>query len=133
MVNKELQVADKQELTLPQGELTRGGLYFTPAVDICETDNQLVMFVDMPGVQSDGVNIELRDDVLTIEGRIATRPHLRECLLTEYREGNYFRTFRLTDSVDVNAISASMSHGVLRVILPKVTKAIPKRIQVTSG
>lgn len=51
----------------------------------------------------------------------------------EYRKGHYFRSFRVTDSVDASKIAGSMSNGVLKLILPKHEKAIPKKIPITEG
>jgi HSP20 family protein len=133
MTDKELRVADKQEVVAEGGELTRQGIYFTPAVDICETEKELIILADMPGVNPDGVDIELKEGVLSIEGKV---PDLRDPgkpLLSEYRKGSYFRSFRVTDSIDSDKIAASMSNGVLKVTLPKAAKAMPKKIEITAG
>ena len=66
---KELQVKEKQELSSPV-EQTRPGLVFTPAVDIFETDQQITILADMPGVTTDDVSIDLREGVLTITGEV---------------------------------------------------------------
>lgn len=133
MTDKELQVVEKQEVAPQQGELTRQGVYFTPAVDICETERELMILADMPGVKSDGVDVELKEGILTIEGRIPGTGLTGEPLLTEYRPGNYFRNFRVGEMIDADKIAASMSNGVLKVTLPKSAKAIPKKIQITAG
>ena len=133
MTDKELQVAEKQEVTAEGGELTREGIYFTPPVDVCETEKELMILADMPGVKSDGVDIELKDGVLSIEGKVPLEPSAGENLLSEYTKGSYFRSFRVTDSVDAGKIAASISNGVLKVTLPKHEKAMPKKIPVTVG
>jgi HSP20 family protein len=133
MTDTELQVADKQEVTPEGGELTRAGIYFTPAVDICETDKELIIFADMPGVKPDGADIELKDGVLSIEGKVPDVQQAGESLLSEYRRGSYFRSFRVTDAVDAGKIAASMSNGVLKVTLPKAEKAMPKKIEISTG
>jgi HSP20 family protein len=106
-------------------------VYFTPAVDIYESENELTLVVDMPGVSGEHVDIELKDDILSIEGKLATPPPLGEALLTEYRTGNYFRTFRITDVIDRSKIAASMTDGVLQLKLPKSEKAVPRKIPIT--
>ena len=133
MADKELQVAEKQEVSAQEGELTRQGVYFTPAVDICETEKELIILADMPGVKSDGVEIELKEGILSVEGRIPPLGQTGELLLTEYRPGNYFRSFRVTEGVDADKIAASISNGVLKVTLPKSERALPKKIQITAG
>lgn len=133
MTDKELQVSEKQPVPAEEGEFTREGVYFTPAVDICETEKELMILADMPGVSPEGVDIEIREGILTIEGKVAARAEEAENLLTEYRQGNYFRNFRVTDTVDSDKIEASMSNGVLKVVLPKAEKAMPRKVAITTG
>jgi HSP20 family protein len=132
MADQEIQVAEKREVAPDQGEFTREGVYFTPAVDICETGKELIVLVDMPGVGSENVDVELKDNILSIEGKLTAAPVGGEELLTEYRTGSYFRTFRVTDIIDQGKISASMSDGVLHVRLPKTEKAVPRKIAITA-
>ncbi len=133
MADQELQVSSKQEIAPEKGELTLEGPYFSPAVDIYSTETELVLMADMPGVQSDQVEIDLRDDVLSILGKVPTESGPGESLLAEYRTGNYFRTFRLTDDIDRNKITAAFSDGVLKLTLPKAAKAVPRKIPITVG
>ena len=133
MTDKELQVSDKKEIPGPEGEFTREGVYYTPPVDICETEREIVILADMPGVKSDSVDIELKEGILSIEGNISASDVAGEELLTEYQKGNYFRSFRITDAVDGNKITASLADGVLKVTLPKAEKAMPKKIPITTG
>ena len=133
MTDKELQVSEKQEVAAEGGELTREGIYFTPAVDICETEKELMILADMPGVKPGGVEVELKEGVLSIEGKVSGATDSGEILLSEYRKGSYFRSFRVTDTVDAGKIAATISNGVLKVTLPKHEKALPKKIQVTVG
>ena len=128
----ELQVTPKQELAPDAGELTREGLYFSPAVDIYGNERELVLLADMPGVSADQVEIDLRENVLTILGKVQMDDKGEE-LLSEYRTGNYFRSFKVTDVIDQGKISASMSDGVLKLVMPKVEKAVPKKIPITMG
>jgi HSP20 family protein len=133
MTDKELQAAEKQEVTAEGGELTREGIYFTPAVDIGETEKELVILADMPGVKPDGVDIELKEGILSLVGKVPEATQEGERLLSEYRQGSYFRSFRLTESVDASKIGASLSNGVLKVTLPKHEKALPRKIPISVG
>lgn len=133
MADKELQVSEKQEVSTERGEFTREGAYFTPAVDICETEKQIMILADMPGVKLDGVDVELKEGVLTIDGKVSTEATAGEHLLTEYRRGNYFRSFRVSDSIDAEKITATMSNGVLNVTLPKAEKVLPRKIEISAG
>jgi HSP20 family protein len=133
MTDQEIQVSQKQEIAPEKGELTYEGVYFTPAVDIYETEKELVLLADLPGVESGNVEIDVRDDFLSIIGRTTPDKEEGEALLTEYRTGSYFRNFLLTDAVDQGAITASLTDGVLRVVLPKAAKAVPRKIPISSG
>ena len=133
MSDKELQVAEKQEVSTEGGEFTRAGVYFTPAVDICETEKELMIFADMPGVKPDALDVELKKGALSIEGKVLQTPQEGEVLLSEYRQGSFFRSFRVSDMIEADKIEASMSNGVLKVVLPKAEKAMPKRIHITTN
>ena len=54
-------------------------------------------------------------------------------MLSEYRTGNYFRNFRITEVIDQSKITVSISEGVLKLVLPKVEKAVPRRITIDAG
>ncbi|MEW6113340.1 MAG: Hsp20/alpha crystallin family protein [Thermodesulfobacteriota bacterium] len=133
MAEQEIQVHEKMQVEPPEGEFTREGPYFTPAVDICENETELIVMVDMPGVNGKNVEIDLRDEVLSIVGKVKDAAPVGEELLTEYRTGNYFRSFRITDIVDQEKISASLTDGVLTLVLPKSQKAVPRKIPITTG
>jgi len=131
--SKELRVKDKQEVSTP-AEQTRPGLVFTPDVDIFETDTQIVLMADMPGVEAKDLVIDLRDDVLTISGDIApVEGPEEEDILIEYETGRFSRQFTLADVIDQDKIEATLNQGVLQLTLPKVGKAAPRKISVSAG
>ena len=132
MADQELQATPKQQAESPEGEFTHEGTYFVPAVDIYENSKELVLLADMPGVSSGDVEIDLKEGTLTIVGKVGAESDEGEPILVEYRVGNYFRSFRLTDVIDQSKITAAMSDGVLRLKLPKVEKAIPRKIPITT-
>ena len=128
--NKELKVREKQELAQP-AEQTRPGVIFTPNVDIFETDNEITLLADMPGVTPDHLTIDLRDNTLTLEGDIApVETGKEEQIYAEYATGRYYRQFTLSEVIDQNKIDAELKDGVLRLALPKVAKATPRKITV---
>lgn len=134
MAEKELKPAAKTEVQTVQPEETRGLPYFSPNVDIYETDEALTIVADMPGVEGDNVGIDLKDNVLTLQARISQLgTEGLTPLYREYREGNYYRQFILSEIVAQDKISAEISKGVLRVTLPKVERARPRRIEVKSS
>jgi HSP20 family protein len=127
---KELKIKEKQEVSTP-AEQTRPGLVFTPNVDIFETNKELVLLADMPGVKAEGLSIDLRDDTLTLAGDIQSCQNAGENeILIEYEVGKYFRQFSLSEIIDQAKIDAQLKDGVLRLTLPKVEKATPRRIAV---
>jgi HSP20 family molecular chaperone IbpA len=130
MADKELQVREKRELQA-DAEQTRPGLVFSPAVDIFESEEEITLLADMPGVPSDGVTIDLQNDELKVMGEVEPRGFGNETsLVREYETGRFHRHFSLSDRIDQSRISASMKDGVLRLVLPKVEKAKPRKIEV---
>ncbi|WP_454061171.1 Hsp20/alpha crystallin family protein [Candidatus Nitrospira salsa] len=130
---QDIQARDKQELKTTS-EQTTPGRTFSPSVDIFEDDQELTIVADMPGVQSDDVTIDLREDVLTLTGvPSVTVPPEEEPILQEFEFGKYFRQFTLSEVIDQANIKAVLNHGVLRVTLPKVGPAKPRKVQITEG
>lgn len=115
-------------------EHTRPGPLYSPAVDIFEDEQAITMLADMPGVKAEDLEIDLRENVLTLTGRVANSLGAREVpVLAEYRPGTYFRQFVLSESIDQARIDAKLTEGVLRLALPKVEKAKPRQISVKVG
>jgi HSP20 family molecular chaperone IbpA len=133
MTDKELQVREKKELQ-SEAEQTRPGRVFTPAVDIFESEKEITVLADMPGVTSDRVSIDVHNDELKITGNVEPQSSENEShIFREYETGRFHRHFSLSDRIDQGKISASMKDGVLRLVLPKVEKAKPKKIAVKAG
>ena len=130
---KELQAKEKVEVPAPAEQLTPG-VVFTPNVDILETEKEIIMLADIPGVKAQDLAIGLRDDTLTLTGEVKSvdRPE-EENILREYQIGRYYRQFTLTEMIDQSKIDASLNNGVLRLTLPKVEKATPRQITVKAG
>jgi HSP20 family molecular chaperone IbpA len=130
---KELTVREKQEVTNP-AEQTTPGLVFTPSVDIFENEKAIVLLADMPGVKAENLNIDLRDNTLTLDGGVEpAKTAGEEKVMIEYEEGKYYRQFSLSEVIDQEKIDAQLKDGVLRLTLPKVEKATPRTITVQAG
>lgn len=132
-------MSDEQELTPrdkmeapTEGESTFEGKVFTPAVDIYEDPARLVVLADMPGVPQGDVAIDLKEDVLTISGGVSPGNDKETVLYEEYHVGRFNRKFALSDVIDQDKIEATMKDGVLKLILPKVEPARPRKITVKS-
>ena len=128
--SKALQAKAKTEVTT-SAEQTRPGMVFTPAVDILETDKEITLLADMPGVKAEGLNIDLRENTLTLDGDVKSPQGSDETdVLREYRVGKYYRQFTLSQVIDQGKIGAEMKDGVLRLRLHKVEAATPRKISV---
>lgn len=103
--------------------------WMAPPVDIYETEDGLVVIADLPGVSKDDLDIEVKNDMLTLQAKpdieMRGTPSYREFQLT-----HFFRQFRLADTVDANRIRAELKNGVLMLHLPKAEEAKPRKIQV---
>ena len=131
--SKELKLREKQELTSP-AEQTTPGLVFTPAVDIYETEKEITLLADMPGVKAEDLTIDLRDNTLTLSAGIAPFEGAdEEDVLIEYDIGKFYRQFTLGEMINQEKINAQLNDGVLHLSLPKVEKAAPKKIKVQAG
>jgi len=128
---KEMVPQEKKEVKRT-GEEMRPGPVFIPAVDILENQNEIMILADMPGVDGKDVDIDLRNDILTIRGPVSPVEDEKEVsVYREYSWGDYFRQFTLAEVIDQGKISAKMDNGVLRLNLPKKEKVKPKKIEVS--
>jgi len=130
---KALQAKEKSEVS-GMTEQTKPGLVFTPDVDIFETEKGITLLADMPGVKAQDLNIDLKENVLTLDGDVKKPGDQNEVeLLTEYRTGKYYRQFNLSEIIDQSKIEAAMTDGVLRLTLPKVDAAKPRKITIKAS
>jgi len=96
-----------------------------PRVDILETDHELLVHADMPGVKSGDVDIRFENGELSVHGRRNAKAEW------DNEATNYYRTFRVTERIAADKIEAELKNGVLTLKLPKVEAVKPKRIAVT--
>lgn len=114
-----------------QPESTRGGQYFTPRVDIYETEEELTLFADVPGVRAEDVDLRYEQGELLLHARVRNNDRPQHLALHEYETGDYYRVFHIHESIDPSKINAECKNGVLTVHLPKVDSVRPKRVKVT--
>jgi len=130
MTEKELQPKVKEEAPA-EGERVRPGRVFVPAVDIFETPEALVLVADMPGVAGDKVTLDLKENYLTIYGTVTPPLAPGESMVEpEYYIGDFQRDFHLGSLIDQSKIEATMKDGVLRLVMHKVEKVKPRKIEV---
>ena len=112
-------------------EQTRPGPTYTPAVDIFEHEAAITVLADMPGVKAQDLEIDLRENVLTLTGRVSPpASEGRTYVLREFEPGTFFRQFTLGSTIEQSKIDAKITDGVLRLELPKAEKAKPRQIAV---
>jgi HSP20 family protein len=129
---QELKTIDRQVPSqVDGGERTRTRQVLVPRTDIYETQDNVVLLVDMPGVATDGVDITLEKRTLAIRGYAAEQGRQNYRLAyAEYGVGNYERVFTLSEDIDREHIEASQKNGVLRLVLPKAAPAKARKVQL---
>jgi HSP20 family molecular chaperone IbpA len=121
---------EKREVA-PAEERTEAGRFFSPYTDIHETEQAVVVSMEMPGVDKSSIDIRLDKGVLTVKGTVdAARYESLRPIYSEFNIGNYVRTFTVSTKIDSARISATVADGVLTIALPKVAESIAKRIAV---
>jgi len=105
---------------------------WAPAVDIYETPETIVMKADLPGLTREDIEIEIRDNTLTVKGerRFAKDVQQESYLRIERAYGAFQRSFTLPTSVQQEKIRASFRDGVLELLLPKAEESEPKKIAI---
>ncbi len=103
----------------------------TPPIDIHEGPEGLVLEADLPGVSEKQLSIQVEDNVLSLRAQVDARPQDGARVLhEEYRPGDYYRSFILSDEVERSRITAELKNGVLRLVLPKAERARTRKIEI---
>jgi HSP20 family protein len=127
---QELQVQQKREVEKRQ-ESTVRSRSFLPVTDIFETDQALTVVLEMPGVVRENVDVNVENDILTIEGRIDYSKYVGlSPVYTEYNVGHYVRSFQISSKIEQGEIGAELADGVMTLVLPKAEKAKPRKIEM---
>jgi len=125
----------KTEGDAVRGERTRDRRVYSPNVDIMENSDGLVLKADMPGVGAKDIDIQYEDGLLTLHGKVEPRQDESNTsyLLHEYGVGDFYRSFRVGEGVDVDKIRAELKDGVMTLHLPKAEALKPRKISVQGG
>lgn len=123
------------EQTLDRSRGEREGMVagtWAPAVDIYETPDSIVLQAELPGLSKDDIDIQVRDNVLTLKGERRSEKEVKEgnYLRVERAYGGFQRAFTLPAAVQADKIRAVFKDGVLDVSIPKVEEAKPKQIKI---
>jgi HSP20 family protein len=108
---------------------------WAPAVDIYETENELVLKADLPDIDEKNLDIRVENNMLTIRGERQFEKKVSEdnYLRVERAYGSFSRSFALPNTVNAEAIQADYRNGVLTVTMPKRAEAKPKQIKIGVG
>ena len=106
-----------------------------PAMDLVETDGQFVLKADLPGMSESDVNIEVKDNVLTISGERKSEHEDRKTgyYRVERSYGSFRRALTLPEGIDPESVTATFANGVLEVTVPKPVAQQPRKVQITVG
>jgi HSP20 family protein len=111
----------------PASAGTRG---FVPATDVFETEGEIVIELDVPGIHPENLSAEVVDGQLVVTGERSSSEGAQRRYRSERWQGRFVRTFSVPRGVDGSAISAHYENGVLRLTLPKAEDAKPRRISI---
>jgi HSP20 family protein len=105
---------------------------FTPRVNINETEKNVSLTFELPGMEKDDIKVMVQDNVLTVSGQREVKHEEKKdnYLRSEISSGSFSRSFTLPDTVDAGKINAEYKNGLLEVTLEKHEKALPKEIKV---
>jgi HSP20 family protein len=132
--SKALEVQKEEILPAEGSERTRETRCFVPRADIYETDEGIVVRVDLPGVSEDSVEITLEKNVLLINGYVeSVDPEGYSLAFAEYEVGDFERSFRISNEIDREKINATIKHGVLTLELLKADVAKSRKIKVKAS
>ena len=130
-MNNSENVPVKVEVNSSIEELLRTQNYISPLVNIYETDDEFVLTANMPGIVRDNVKVRVENDTLIMFGAIKYEEEFnRNYLLNEQEIANYYRTFKISDTVDQSNIEARYDNGQLVVNLTKKEKVKPRVINI---
>lgn len=105
--------------------------FLVPPVDVIEDASGITLMADMPGVSKDKLDLRLETSSLTISGEVSLDvPQGMDSRYAEVRHQQYQRTFALSKELDGEQASAELTHGVLKIRIPKTAHAQPRRVQI---
>ena len=128
---KAIMKSQSETVPVPASEPAASQWLYNPDADIFERGDEYIMTLDLPGVAHDQIELTVENWTLTIRGRVPQRyPRDGQVIRCEYGIGDYYRQFRLGESLNPDRITAEWSDGTLTVHLPKATAAQSKKIAI---
>lgn len=109
-------------------------LVFRPHVDLVDTPDAIVLWADLPGVDENQIDLTIEKNTLTLKATV--EPPVFEGMkpvLREFAVGDFERTFTISDEISRDQIEATVTQGVLKLVLPKTKKAATQKVHVKAG
>ncbi len=105
----------------------------TPAINIVENENQTVIVAELPGVQKEDVKLSVEKDILTIRANRKSNalPEKATWLRNEISTGDFNRSVRLPKGADSEKMTAELTNGILKVVVPKAEAVKPREIRIS--
>ncbi len=127
----DLEKREKQEVSNTAAEqMNSSGMAYSPDVDIYVSDDEVLFAVDIPGVNKGDVSILVDEtDTLIIRAKNSHKEPEGEAL-RQYRIGDYYRAFQISEDYDKDKVQAKLENGLLQVTIPKKESAKPKKIEI---
>lgn len=113
-------------------EKTRELHEVTPAVDIFENDDEILLHIDMPGVVKEDISVDIDNGTLAISGvrKLTTNG---TTTYEEFSDVEYVRNFSVPQSIEVDSVNAELKNGILKLHLPKSDAVKPRQIEVRAA
>src|SRR5207237_9530353 len=118
-----------------EGEESLSTSTFAPPVDVYEDDHNVVLTIEVPGIDEKDIDVRIENNTLTVHGERKLEKEEKEenYRRVERQYGSFTRSFTLPNSVDTGQVSANYDNGVLKIKLAKKSEAKPKQIKVNVG
>lgn len=134
-MNSELQTSDRNRMPQQTGDGPAGNRPFVvPPVDVFEDEAGITLLADLPGVSRDRLGVRVDGESLILEATASTaQPEKMQLVYGEAQYPSYRRQFTLSRELDASRIEATLKDGVLKLSIPKMEEAKPRRIDVRVG
>jgi HSP20 family molecular chaperone IbpA len=131
--NKEMEVQE-QEMVPDEMERTRECRCYIPRTDIYEISDEIIVVLDMPGINENAIEITVEKNILNVKAYSQLDELENYSLVfSEYEQGDYERSFQISDTIDKDNIKATYKNGVLKIVLAKAEQAKTRKISVKVG
>lgn len=105
-------------------------LHWSPALDLCETEDNFVVMADLPGITKEDLTLELNGDTLELKGERKVKQDSGRYHVSERMSGAFDRTLVLPDGIDRDNVQANFKDGILEIILPKTQGFKPRKLAI---